>query len=300
MGAGAESGLMYSKVVSFGNASDLKAHEYFNYLAEDKKTNIIGGYLEGLKGGPEFAEFAKNITRDKPVVVWKGGRTEGGSRATMSHTGSIAGSPKIWRALCRQTGVISVNSMDELVGTISALKRVPLPKGTRVAILGGAGGGSVTMTDVAETEGLKVPHLSDESISELQQFVPLEGNSVKNPLDMMITLFSKENFIKTMELLRDDPNIDALIFSQPVHWSHQVGGRAFMDMFIQMTYDGMKALEKPMVVALEQTHTLDGVVIRREAFEKYNHVGMAAFPSFQSAAQIVATMNQYYNFLNDQ
>lgn len=299
-GTGEHHGLSFSKVISFGNASDLQCHDFLSYLATDDKTKIIGAYIEGLKDGRAFIEVAGKITRKKPLVVWKGGQTEGGSRATASHTASIAGSTDIWNSLCRQLGIISVNSLEEMVFTIIGLQKLPLPKGTRVAILGGAGGGSVTMTDLAEMEGLKVPHLSDQTIGELQKFVPLEGNSVKNPLDMMITLFDKKNFIKTMELLRDDPNIDALIFSQPVHWSHQVGGRAFMDMFIQMTYDGMKALEKPMVIALEQTHTLDGVVIRREAFEKYNSAGIATFPSFQSAAQVVSTMSQYQNFLNGQ
>ena len=298
-GTGEHHGLSFSKVVSFGNASDLQCHDFLSYLAADDKTEIIGAYIEGLKDGRAFIEAARHITRKKPLVVWKGGQTEGGARATASHTASIAGSTDIWRSLCRQLGIISVNSLEEMVFTIIGLQKLPLPNGSRVAILGGAGGGSVTMTDVAETEGLKVPRLSEKTISALEQFVPLEGNSVKNPLDMMITLLDKKNFLKTMELLRDDPNIDALIFSQPVHWSHQVGGRAFMDMFIQMTYDGMKALEKPMIIALEQTHTLDGVVIRREVFEKYNAAGIATFPSFQSAAQIVSTMSRYQVFLND-
>ncbi|MBW2092249.1 MAG: CoA-binding protein, partial [Deltaproteobacteria bacterium] len=135
-------GLRFSKVASYGNAIDLKAHEFLNYLAQDEKTKYIGSYIEGLNDGRLFFNAAKKITRKRPLVVWKGGQTEGGSRATQSHTAAIAGSHKIWQALCRQTGIISVDSMEELIFTISALQRVDLPEGTNVAILGGAGGGS--------------------------------------------------------------------------------------------------------------------------------------------------------------
>ena len=120
---GASHGLRYSKVVSFGNASDLQAHDYLNYFAWDEKTEIIGSYIEGLKDGWTFFETAKSITQKKPLVVLKGGQTKGGSRAIQSHTAAIAGSIKIWRALCKQAGIISVHTLDEFVAMLSALKR---------------------------------------------------------------------------------------------------------------------------------------------------------------------------------
>ena len=98
---GKNRGVRFSKVVSFGNASDLQCHEFLEYLADDDKTEIIACYIEGLKDGRAFFELAKKITPKKPLVVWKGGRTEGGSRAVSSHTASIAGSTEIWKALCR-------------------------------------------------------------------------------------------------------------------------------------------------------------------------------------------------------
>jgi acyl-CoA synthetase (NDP forming) len=302
VGEGQLAGLRYSKVVSFGNASDLKAHEFFNYLAEDEKTTIIGSYLEGLKDGREFFEFAKSVTRKKPLVVWKGGQTEGGGRATMSHTGSIAGSPKIWKALCRQAGVISVNSMEELVGTISALQRVPLPTGTRVAVLGGAGGGSVTMTDAAEHAGLQVPHLSEKTINTLEKFVPISGSSVKNPLDIMGALFGMDesmNMIRLFELLRDDPHIDALVYSQMVEMFSRRGGRMFLDMIMNMTVKGAKKLEKPMFLVLGRGQSLEGESFRQEALQKYNAAGVATFDSFDIAARVVANLSQYQKFLSD-
>ena len=302
VGEGQPAGLRYSKVVSFGNASDLKAHEFFNYLAEDDKTKIIASYLEGLKDGREFFDFARSITRKKPLVVWKGGQTEGGGRATMSHTGSIAGSPKIWKALCRQAGVISVRSMDELVGTISALQRVTLPNGTRVAVLGGAGGGSVTMTDAAEQAGLQVPHLSGKSIAALEEFVPISGSSAKNPLDIMGALYGMDdsaNMIRLFELLRDDPNIDALIFSQMVEMFLHRGGRMIMDIISNLTIKGAKVLEKPMFLVLERSMSLEGESFRQGALETYNQAGIATFESFDIAARVVANLSRYQDFLSE-
>jgi len=301
VGSGQPAGLYYSKVVSFGNASDLKAHEFFNYLAEDKKTAIIGSYLEGLKDGREFFEFARATTHKKPVVVWKGGQTEGGGRATMSHTGSIAGAPKIWQSLCQQTGVISVTSMPELVGTISALQRVTLPNGKRVAILGGAGGGSVTMTDAAEQAGLEVPHLSEKTINTLEEFVPLSGSSAKNPLDIMGAIFrqeSSDNMMRLFELLRDDPNIDALIFTQMVEMFSRRGGRMAIDFISDLTIQGAKILEKPTFLVLERGPSLEGESYRKDVQQKYNNSSMATFESFDIAAKVVANLSQYQNYLS--
>ena len=293
-------GLRFSKAVSFGNASDLQAHDFFNYLAHDEKTKIIGSYLEGLKDGRSFFEFAKGITRTKPLVVWKGGMTEGGSRAAQSHTASIAGSSKIWKSMCRQVGVISVESMEELVATISALKRMELPGGNRAAIIGGAGGGSVTMTDTAEKEGLKVPPLSDESISAFQEFVPIAGTSVKNPLDIGGAFFRSgpDKLMTLYEILREDPNIDALIFSQRMV---RFGGRevrGIMDLIVKNTLEGMKLLKKPIFVVLGSGDSLESEALHQEAQQKYNAADMATFPSFQLAARVMSNMAAYKEYLN--
>ncbi|MBW2141832.1 MAG: acetate--CoA ligase family protein, partial [Deltaproteobacteria bacterium] len=276
--------------------------DFLKYLAQDENTKIIGAYIEGLKDGRAFFEEAKSITREKPIVAWKGGETEGGSRATQSHTGSLAGSYKIWRALCRQSGIIPVISMEELLTTLAALQKLPLPQGTNVAILGGAGGGSVTMTDAAEREGLKVPHLSEKTIRALEEFVPLQGSSVKNPLDMMGAFFrgGQDALIKTFTLLKDDPNIDALIFLQMAEMYVRRGGRAFLDAFIKHLLECIKVLEKPTFIVLEggRGQSLQSEAIRQEMQEKYNQAGIMAFPSFSTAARALFNMSQYQDYLS--
>jgi len=297
---GAREFLSYSKVVSYGNASDLQCHDFLQYLANDDKTKLIGSYIEGLKNGRAFFETAKTVTRKKPLVVWKGGQTEGGARATQSHTSSLAGSWKIWEALCKQTGIISVHSMEELISTVVGLQKIPLPDGNRVAILGGAGGGSVTMTDVAEKEGLKVPHLSDKTVNELKRIVPVSGTSVKNPLDIgFSSVYNKpDEFLKLYTLLRDDPNIDAVLFSRGIFRRQGRGGRRDLDFLTEMTLKGIEIVKKPVLVVLQGGKSIEWEALREEAQARYWNAGIATFDSFPSAARVLYNLNEYRKFLD--
>ncbi|MBW1708843.1 MAG: CoA-binding protein [Deltaproteobacteria bacterium] len=294
---GAMDGIQFSKVISFGNACDLQSHDFLNYLGQDEKTEILGSYIEGLKDGRAFFEFARNITRKKPFVVWKGGQTEGGARATQSHTASIAGSQKIWQSLCQQTGIVSVDSMEELISTTVALKKMPLPRGTNVALVGGAGGGSVTMTDAAEKEGLKVPHLAEETQRKLAEFIPISGNSVRNPLDIGFSnVYRDENdFVRLFKLLNDDPIINAVIFFRGLRRGR--GSRKDMNLLTSLMLKGMEVIEKPVYIVLPGNRTLEGEALREEAQDKYNNIGLPTFPSFTLAARVISNLSQYYNYL---
>jgi len=296
---GAALGLRFSKAISFGNAGDLKHHDFLNYLARDDKTEVIGSYIEGLKDGRSFFEAAREVTRKKPLVIYKGGQTEGGSRATQSHTAAIAGSMKIWQALCRQTGIIPVNSMDELVHTIAGLQRLPLPKSSSVAIMGGAGGGSVTMTDIAEKAGLNVPRLSEDTIRKLREFVPVQGSSVQNPLDVGMNAYFGENFQKLIELMNDDPKIDALIFTQNVGMFNRMLGRSMINIMVNMTLEANNMLKKPLFIVLEKDDAFgpdDGLA--QFAIDAYQGAGLAVFPSFEMASMVMNSMCEYKKFLD--
>jgi len=295
--AGKGRGISFSKVISFGNASDMQCHEFLEYLANDDKTEIIGSYIEGLKDGRAYFDIAKKLTAKKPMVVWKGGLTEGGSRAVSSHTAAVAGSEKLWNALCKQTGIIPVNSIEDLVSAVTALQNLPLPKSPNVAIVGGAGGGSVTMTDAAERAGLKVPHLSEATINGLGEFVPIHGQSVKNPLDIFSVLINPEHFTRMIELLRDDPHIDALIYHQRVEWALR-RENIFLDMIINMTIEGAKALKKPLFLVLAEPQSLEGMALRQQAQRKYNNAGIPTFPTFDEAARTIYALSEYHKYLS--
>ena len=295
--AGATQGIHYSKVVSFGNACDLKAHDFLCYLANDPKTKIITAYIEGLKRGREFFELARRITREKPMVVWKGGQTEGGARATQSHTAAMAGSHQVWQSMCRQSGIIPVNSIEEMICTVSALKRIALPKGKNVAILGGAGGGSVTMTDMAEKESLFVPHLTEESIKLLGEFIPIQGSSVKNPLDILAHIRDRESFEKLMNILKNDKNIDALVFSSNLGFIYREVGRVGVNYYLRMISKCHEWLEKPMFLIVETFNTAELLMLRNESEEMLIARKVAVFPSFTIAARVLTNLYNYNNFI---
>jgi acyl-CoA synthetase (NDP forming) len=288
-------GLTYNKVVSFGNASDLQAHDFLDYFYRDEKTEVIGSYLEGVKHGRLFFETARRATRKKALVIWKGGQTEGGSRATQSHTAAIAGPLNVWQAMCRQAGIIQVHSITEAITTVAALKRMILPKGVRVAIMGGAGGGSVTMTDMAEKNGLKVPHLSEKTIKTLEEFVPVAGNSVKNPLDVF---FNNDNHFKRLiQLLKEDPNIDAFIYNMRFGGPNQFRGLFELNRSVQSIIDASEALGKPMAIVLEPTGETEIDMLNKEIASSLHTRNVATFPSFEIAAKVIANLKGYHDYL---
>jgi len=294
---GSIEGIHFSKAVSFGNACDLQAHDFLSYMADDPKTTIIASYLEGLKNGRAFFETAKKMTRNKPLVVWKGGQTEGGARATRSHTAALAGSFQIWKGMCRQTGIISVDTLDEMVHTLSALKRLPLPQGLNAAILGGAGGGSVTMTDMAEKQGLGVPRLSDETIERLETIIPVQGSSVKNPLDILPYLANKDSFKFLMTLLKEDPRVDALFFTLPLAFIYRERGQAGVNAYLKITLRAREWLEKPMFLIIESFNTPELMILCREASERLMTHQVPVFPSFEVAARVMLNLKGYHDFL---
>lgn len=292
---GYQENLRFSKVVSFGNGADLQAHDFLEYLGQDPQTEIIGSYLEGVKNGRAFFEAAREVAGRKPLVIWKGGQTKGGSRATQSHTAAIAGAPAIWEAMCQQTGIISVHSMPEAIFTMSALKNMMLPAGVRVAILGGAGGGSVTMTDLAEKEKLTVPKLSDHTVNELNKFVPLAGNSVKNPLDVFFN--TDDEFMRLMELLRDDQEIDAMIYDLRIRWMYRELGSKGMNHMISRIVDGQKTLGKPLMLVMQPEGIAELDAVKKNMENMFHAEKVATFPNFETAARILNNLNQYRQFL---
>lgn len=296
--SGQNFGLSFSKVVSFGNAVDLQQHDFLSYFSNDDKTEVVAAYLEGFKDGRRFLEAARETTKHKPLVVWKGGVTEAGSRAVRSHTAALAGSPEMWQAVCRQAGIIPVGSLEELILTVLGLKRLPMPKGKGLAIIGGAGGGSVTMTDIIEREGLTAPRLADKTIKGFGEFVPVEGTSVQNPLDIIPYIQAPDNLKKTMELLQEDPNIDAILFSAPAGFLYQRLGRVGLNMFYQFIKSTSESLTKPLLIVLERNYDPKMDQIQLEAQEWFSSMGLASFPSVQAAARALNKIYQYSVYLN--
>ena len=209
-------GLKFSKAISYGNAYGLDESDFLEHLAADPDTRVIGMYLEGVADGQRFVSLVKDINRVKPVVVWKGGLTEAGSRAVISHTGSLAGQEQVWDAFYRQTGAVRATSIEEIADVHLAFLNLQPPKGRRVAHLGVGGGTSVASADIYVWEGLEVPTLSDQTRRELRGFIAPAGTSIRNPLDIGLVMRDMSLLERTLDAVASDPLVDIIVVAQ--HW----------------------------------------------------------------------------------
>lgn len=176
-------GLGLSSFVSMGNKADISSNDLLRYWGQDPDTDVILLYLESFGNPRAFSRIARRVAHSKPVIALKGGRTAAGSRAAASHTAAMASPDAAVDALFDQTGVIRVDSIEELFDTAAVLAYQPLPAGPRVAVLGNAGGAEILATDVLVAAGLEVPALRETTAAAIQQLWPAWA-SISNPVDL--------------------------------------------------------------------------------------------------------------------
>jgi acetyltransferase len=172
----------FSKIVSYGNEADVDLKDYLLYLKEDKETKVIILYFEGVKNGKEFFKVAKEVAKKKPIIVLKSGKSDMGKSAISTHTGSLAGEYEVYRAVFKQTGIIEVDSLEELLDVGKALSFENKCK-NGIGIVTNGGGLGVLAVDYCEEFGVEIKELSKETIEKLKE---LEKVSIKkNPLDVL-------------------------------------------------------------------------------------------------------------------
>jgi acyl-CoA synthetase (NDP forming) len=211
VGYGPELGIGFSKVVSYGNALMMDCTDFLEYLATDPETQIICQYLEGVKDGRRLMKLAKEISRTKPIIVWKGGLTAQGARAAVTHTASLAGDGRIWTAFFKQTGAVPVGSIEEMGDTAMTFLRLKPLLQTRVAVIVGGGGSNVANGDICAQEGIEVPALSGETRARLLRLLSLVNQSVVNPIDAPGVLYDASLLRQVLEALTADPSVDLVI-----------------------------------------------------------------------------------------
>ena len=204
----ARAGIGMSKFVSYGNAAVIDETDLLQYLATDKQTDIIVVYLEGIRDGRKFLAAAREITKKKPIVVLKAGRSAQGAEAALSHTGSLAGSSEAYKAAFRQANMIEAATLEQLFDFAKIFDQM-LPAGGRVGIVTNGGGMGVLATDSLEDEGLQLAKFSDETTRLLRASLPSYANA-RNPLDLIGDADSHRYEIALNAMLRDD-NIDIIL-----------------------------------------------------------------------------------------
>lgn len=232
---GSEEGLGFSKYISTGNEADYNFEDYVEYMGRDPNTDVIVGYIEGLRNGRKFLDVAKEVSKEKPIFVLKVGRTEEGSKATDSHTGAMAGETSVYRGAFRQSGVLQARDLPELLGAIKIYNLQPLPKGRRVGILTGGGGFGCLTTDEAVEHGLEVPNLSEETMDRLNDILPPRW-SRENPVDMAAAYGIKT--YECLSALLNDENFDIIIAA------HSLGMSSIMNLRDLVPSDYREEAEK--------------------------------------------------------
>jgi acyl-CoA synthetase (NDP forming) len=210
-------GLFTGKAISYGNAADLNETDFLDYFAADPETGIIAAYIEGVKDGPRFARTISRAAATKPVIVLKGGTSPAGARSAASHTGSLAGSGRVWDGLMRQAGAIQVQSPDELVDTALFFRFSRPVSGRNVAIVGFGGGVGVFSADLCANRGLNLPRLPEAVKQELRTVWPRDaGSSLNNPVDLFGGA-GKGGIEKTLQVIADWPGTDFMLVHIPLY-----------------------------------------------------------------------------------
>jgi acetyltransferase len=213
-------GFGLSKYVAMGNQADLTAADYLEYLRSDEDTRVIALYLEGLKDGRRFLRIAREVSREKPILALKGGKSAQGARATLSHTASIAGEDRIFDAVCRQGGLIRVSQLEHLFLMAEALLTQPLPRGDRIAVVGNGGQGVATVDNLAAL-GFEVPEFRDEDKLELKKILPPHAPVPRNPVDFAAGAVETSDEVRVIEKLASLDYIDAIITNVPREASYR-------------------------------------------------------------------------------
>ena len=288
------SGIRFSKVISFGNACDIDESDLLDYLADDTETTIIASYIEGVKDGRRFANVIKKAAKTKPVIIFKGGRTEAGGRAVASHTGALAGSDIVWDALFRQTRAIRVYSLDEMIDTILPFIYFPKVTGRNIGIVGIGGGASVQITDDCGSRGLAVPPLPPGIREKLKEFTPIAGSGLQNPVDTA-EIWNPQNFMRTLGLVASWDKIDVLLAHALIEMTAQWQGQSVLQGIVDSILSSGKTIGKPMAVILQSYGTSTGMAVLHEVRKNFIKAGVPVYPTFAQAANAISKFIEYNN-----
>ena len=309
-----QQGVGVSLFVGSGNEAMVTCSDYLEYVAEHTQSRVIVLYLESMREGRRFFETARKINRTKPVIVLKGGRTEAGKAASASHTGSMSGEITVFRAACRQAGLLEAKVPSELLELSAGFSCLPLPRGNRVGIVTLGGGWGVVTSDECNEKGLLVPALSETILKAIDQHLPSFW-SRGNPVDLVGTRDPDAPLVAVEELVRSD-DIDAVIslgivgrieylrlMDRSLRRIDETTGPGFLDeaerflleyeeKYIARTAELMERFKKPVIgVTIART---SGGVVRPFAGRRYSPV---FYENPEIAVHVLAKMVEYQNFL---
>ena len=272
----------FSYFVSLGNKTNVSGNDLLQYWEDDPQTDLILMYLESFGNAKRFMQICRRISKRKPLLVVKSGRTEAGARAATSHTGSLAarqGLDVATDALLEQCGVVRVNTVEELFDLAMAFSKNPLPRGNRLGILTNAGGPAIMATDAAIAMGLKIPDFSERTRHELRRLLPPEA-SIQNPVDMT-PQSDRSKYDACARILLEDEGIDMLLV-------------VFVPPMLINAMDIIQGLEQ---LRHKYLKPVVGVIMATDEFfvefnrDHPNHMAIYIFP--ESAVHALSVLDRY-------
>jgi acetyltransferase len=275
-----EQGMGFSKFLSYGNRADLDEIDLLPYLAQDPETKVAALYIESVADGRAFLQAVREFTRHKPLVVIKSGRSQSGQRATLSHTGSMAGSDAVYDAALRSCGAIRVSSVEEMFDLCKGFVSLPPVQGRRVAIVTNSGGPGVLAADRAEEVGLQVSEPSPRLRERLKQFLPAHC-SLRNPIDLTVegteagyreTLLAVlEEYDAALALDVSTPYLDSVALARGVCDAAKTAGKPIVANFMagRIVADAVTYLKKRGLPNYATGERAAGVLARMARYEAY-------------------------------
>jgi acyl-CoA synthetase (NDP forming) len=276
-----EQGLGISKFISYGNGNDLNELEFLKYLKDDPETKVIAMYLENIKNGREFMQVLKEVTRVKPVVVIKSGRTGTGQRATLSHTGSMAGADAVYDAAFKECGALRVETIEDMFDLCKGFSYLPPVQGRRLAVITNSGGPGVMAADKAEEAGLNVAEPSEELTAALKEILPPHAG-IKNPIDITVEGTGEEYQKVLTEALKEFDAALALYIGTPYLKAMPVA---------EGIKNAAEAAGKPIVST---------VLVGCDAAESVDFLKAHSLPNYvtgERAVKVLAWMAEYTEYL---
>nr|WP_272942815.1 CoA-binding protein [Cupriavidus basilensis] len=274
-----------SAIVGLGNKSDIDEDDLLTFFEQDDNTEIIAQHCEDLKDGRAFAEAAKRVSKKKPVVVLKAGRTSMGARAASSHTGALAGNDKIYEDVFKQCGVIRARSLRDLLEFARGIPKLPTPKGENVVIITGAGGSGVLLSDACVDNNLSLMTMPDDLDAAFRKFIPPFG-AAGNPVDITGGE-PPATYKNTLRLGMEDPRIHAIILG---YWHTIITPpMVFAKLVVEVKEEmAARGIEKPIVASLA-----GDVQVEEAAEYLYEH----GVPSYAYSTEIpVAVLGAKYKW----
>jgi acyl-CoA synthetase (NDP forming) len=270
-------GIGISKCINLGNKVDVDEVDLIKYLEEDDDTKVIALYVEGLRDGRAFMDAALKVSRTKPIVILKGGRTDAGLKAVLSHTASLAGSYEVFDAAMGQAGVVMANSLEELYDFAKAFSLLPLPRGRGVLIIESTGGAGILAADLCDKLGLMLPEPDELAVFNLRQNLS-KIVVFSNPFDLTSEALNPENYRMVIKENESNDGFHAYItiFGDPIPGAAEV------------VKEASEGTDKPIIVIY-----VGGCDVEEREKAEMHSMGIPVFSSPERGVKALGALVRY-------